>query len=294
METISKLFKVALFALFPVFVYSQEMDPEKITINNNGVILQGRFYEANQQENSPTVIMLNGFPATEVDELGLCKRMSQSGINVMTFHYSGTNHSQGEWSWDNTQSDIQAAVDFLFQKEKISKFKIDTSCFILGGYSYGGGMALSYAANHTKIQNVFSIAGTDHVAFMKEYNRNLEMKTWVDDWFASLKAPDGPVRIAAGASPKEIAEKGIDRLDPAYSLIGSAPLLASRNILLIGGWGDMGNSVERMQLPLYRALKKQNAQNVTITAFQDNHAFQNSREDLADVIISWITVSEAK
>lgn len=89
-------------------------------------------------------------------------------------------------------------------------------------------MALSYAVNHPKVQNVFSIAGTDHVGFLKKYMHNSELKAWVDDWFTSLTAPEGPIRVAAGAFPKEIVAKGIDQLYPAYSLIESASLLASK------------------------------------------------------------------
>ncbi|WP_372950904.1 alpha/beta hydrolase family protein, partial [Mariniphaga sp.] len=255
--------------------------------NNNGVILQGKFYKTYKKGKLPTILLSSGLPGNEDDELGICKKLQESGINAMMFNYSGTHNSQGDWSWDNTQEDIQAALNFLYQKESISKFNIDTTCIILGGYSYGGGMALSYAVNHSKIQNVFSIAGTDHGAFMKEYIRNSELKAGFDNWFASITAPGGPVRVSSGASPKEIAAKGIDQLNPAYSLIESAPLLASKNILLIGGWDDLSNSIERT-LPLYRALKNQNAQNIAIIAFQDDHSFKNSREDLANVIISWV------
>lgn len=287
MKICSKLFKIALLVLVPIIAQCQDMQPANITINNNGVILQGKFYKPNNKGKLHTVLLLSGLPGNEDDELGLCKKFQQSGINAMMFNYSGTHNSQGVWSWDNTQTDIHAALDFLYQKENISKFNIDTTCIILGGYSYGGGMALSYAVNHSKIQNVFSIAGTDHGAFMKEYIRNSELKVGFDNWFALITAPGGPVRVSSGASPKEIAAKGIDELNPAYSLIESAPLMASKNILIIGGWDDLSNSIERT-LPFYRALKKQNAQNIAIIAFQDDHSFQNSREDLTDAIIDWV------
>ena len=68
-----------------------------------------------------------------------------------------------------------------------------------------------------------------------------------------------------------------------------------KDILLIGGWDDNSGSIENNVLPVYRALKKANAQDVKIVAFQDNHAFRGVRTELANVIIEWIqTVSRKK
>ena len=46
-------------------------------------------------------------------------------------------------------------------------------------------------------------------------------------------------------------------------------------------------------LPFYRALKRENAQHVQITAFQDDHSFLKTRLELAATVIKWIkTISE--
>lgn len=39
----------------------------------------------------------------------------------------------------------------------IRKFQIDTGKLVLGGWSYGGGMALAYAASHPEIQRFFRL-----------------------------------------------------------------------------------------------------------------------------------------
>jgi hypothetical protein len=41
-------------------------------------------------------------------------------------------------------------------------------------------------------------------------------------------------------------------------------------------------------LPFYRALKEVNAQNVQITAFQDDHTFLKTRKELSATITQWI------
>jgi len=129
---------------------------------------------------------------------------------------------------------------------------------------------------------------------LREYLRNPEFAKMLDNMFERLKAPTGPVRFAEGALPKEIAEKGLAKLESTLYLRKCAPLLAQKDILLIGGWDDNLGSIENNVLPLYRALKKANAQDVKILAFQDNHAFSDVRTELANVIIEWIQAVYAK
>ena len=286
---------MGLFLTILAVAQSQASAPIDIAIDRDGVLLRGKFYVSEGTGTFPTVILLPGFPGNETDVLGLGSKFSEAGINALTFNYSGTHQSQGEWSFENTQKDIRAAFDFLHRPENIGKYKIDTTWLVLGGWSYGGGMALTYAVTHPEINSVFSIAGTDHGEFMIEYTRNPEMQKMIDDMFAGLAAPSGPVRFAKGSTPKVIAETGIDKLNPALYLRKSAPWLAQKDILLIGGWDDAQITIDRYILPLYRALKNEKAMNVKIVAFQDDHAFKNSRVELAQTIIGWIkTVPERK
>lgn len=233
MKSFLRLLKVLLFFLmFSVVALSQTTTPEDITIDYSGVLLKGKFYVVEKEGIFPTVILLHGFPGNATDVLGLGNKVSEAGFNVMTFNYSGTHKSQGEWSFENTLKDIRAAFIFLHQSGNIGKYKIDTTYIYLGGWSYGGGMALTYAVDHPEIFAVFSIAGTDHGEFFVEYMRNPEMKEEIDSMFAELTTPTGPVRFSKGALPSEIAKSGIEKQNPALFLKKSASLLAQKDILL--------------------------------------------------------------
>jgi len=157
-------------------------------INRNGIQLNGKFYISEGSGTFPTVILLQGFPGNETDVLGIGMKLSEVGYNALTFNYSGTHHSEGEFNFDNSQKDVEAAFNFINHPENITKFKIDTTRIILGGYSFGGGMALTYAANHPEVKEVFSIAGNDHGAAMIEYQLNAERKKMLDDIFDELKS----------------------------------------------------------------------------------------------------------
>ena len=279
---------VVIFSAIFTVAQSQAAAQVEIIINRNDIHLKGKFYISEDSGTFPTVILLQGFPGNETDVLDIGMKLSEVGYNALTFNYSGTHHSEGEFNFNNSQKDVEAAFNFIYRPENITKFKIDTTRIILGGYSFGGGMALTYAANHPNVKEVFSIAGNDHGAAIREYKLNPERKKMLNDIFDELKPRTDIVRFGPGGTPKEIVEMKILESNPSFDLRYCAPLLAPKNILLIGGWDDQNVSIENRVLPLYRALINAKAKNVKINAVQDNHSFRNSREELAQIIIEWL------
>jgi alpha/beta superfamily hydrolase len=277
-----------LFSTLLSFAQTEATTPVEITIDRNAVLLNGKFHAAEGNGVFPTVLILQGFPGNETDVIGIGKILSESGINALTFNYSGTFKSQGKSSLDNSLLDIKAAFDFLHNPENIKSFKIDTAHIILGGWSYGGGMAMTYSIRHPEIKTVFTIAGVDWGEYYTEYLRNPDFKKITDDNMAKMASMSELVRFDKGAMPDEITKDGIIRLDSAYFLRKCAQQLALKDVLIICGWDDTMATVDQYILPLYRALKKEKAQNIQITAFQEGHFFSKSRAELVQTILKWI------
>ncbi len=289
MKTITVLFELlVLFAISPAITQGQAAMPVDITIDRDGILLKGKFFFSDGPGPFPTVVLLRGFPGGESDVLGIGNKLAHSGINALTFNYSGTYQSQGQISWDNMQLDIHAAFKFLRQSKNTTQFKVDTNNIFLGGWCNGGGMAITYAAYHPEVNVVFSIAPSDQTEFMKVYISNPEIKKMTDKSFGDISYPKGHLRFEKGASPQEVAAAGIDKINPVFNLKKCAPLLVSRDILLIGGWDDIQTTMEAFILPLYRALQNEGAKKVRFIAFQDDHYFQKSRLELADTVINWL------
>ena len=290
MKQLLLFFKTFLLLLTLVnYSFAQELNPTGISIDRESIILKGKFYIAEGEGLFTTVILLQGFPGNEKDVIGLGSKLVEDGINVLTFNYSGTYKSEGEFNFDNSQKDIEAAFAFIHKPENILKYKIDTTKIILGGYSFGGEMALTYAAIHPEVNDVFSVAGTDHGEFFREYARNPEMKKMIDEMFDELSVPRGPVKFKKGELPKEIIKNGKIELNNIYDLRKSAPLLKGKNILLIGGWEDVNVTIDNLLLPLYRALKKEKIENVEFIVYHTTHSFSNIRDKLAEDILKWLT-----
>lgn len=278
--------------LIPNTVISQETLPIDVIIDNNGVKLEGKFYAVKNKEGSfPTLILLKGFASNALDVLGLGKQLAQSNINVLTFTNSGVAPSEGLFSFSNSLVDIKAAHKFVLKPENISRFKIDTSSIIIGGHSYGGGLGMTYTINHPEIKQVLSISGNDWGENFEEYVNNPEYKARID---ASMnkRIISGKVKFDTGGLPSEMVADGIDKINQSLYLKRNANLLATKKILLICGWNDNVVSIDRYILPLYRELNEQKASQVKIKAFQDNHGFTKSRNELAKTIINWINDSQ--
>jgi pimeloyl-ACP methyl ester carboxylesterase len=285
MFTTTRLSVLSLSILVNCIVLAQE--PADISINRDGIILKGKFYQAKGDGPIPTLILLQGSPGNQRDVIGLGNAISTDGINALTFNYTGTHLSQGYLTFPNCLDDISAVYRFLRSKENIEKFAIDTSRIFLSGYSFGGGMAMTYTIKHREVKSVISIAGVDWGEYFEDYMKDSVMKAGLD---ASLQksVEAGITRFEPGKMPGEMGEEWLKNLDPAFYTKRNAKLLADKNLLIICGWDDPGITLERYVLPLYRELKKNPGQKISVVAFQDDHSFGKSRPEIAQIISDWI------
>jgi dienelactone hydrolase len=262
---------------------SQTREPVAIAIDSEGFEMRGRFFPASAARPSPTVLLIPGYPGNPEDVLGMGARLSREGINVLMVNPRGTHESEGTFTFAGSLLDIEAALGWLRTSEAADPFNIDTANIFLGGYSWGGGMSLAYAATDPQAQRLISIAGNDHGEFIREFQRNEMMAEMIRDMLRSTKAPEGPVRFDLEATLAELVEG-----EETYGLRENAERLSDRSILLIGGWADTGVTVDRVLLPFYRALEQHEAEDVTFLVYHDDHGFGNVRDQLASDIAGWI------
>lgn len=256
-----------------------------IEFTSGEATIKGKLYSASTTPPHATVLLLPGFPGNEADVMSLGQGLSETGSTVLMFNYRGTHRSGGAFSFRGTIEDIQSAIEYLHGDAVQSEHNIDPSRLVIGGHSYGGGMALAYAVRHSNIDRIFSIAGTDHGEFLRTYKREPGFRSMIDTEFGTLGSPEGPVEFAPGY------DSPVDEIDQdpfPYDLRRHAAVLSDRDILLIGGWNDPYVTIEAHVLPLYRSLTDTDAEHVRLEVFQDNHDFGATRTELKDTIDSWL------
>jgi pimeloyl-ACP methyl ester carboxylesterase len=259
------------------------MEPVSIEFMSEGSCVRGRFFAAKKTHAVTTFLFVPGWPADPDDFLGLGPLLSQRGINMLEFAPRGLSPSDGVLTHSGTLQDIGSALQWLGQAEVQEHFGVDPARIVLGGYSYGGGMALAYASRDPAVRRVISIAGNDHGEFAREMQRNAAFAEGILAWLVSTRTPQGPARFDPEAGLQEL----IDHPD-IYGLRENAPKLADRSLLLFGGWEDQGPTVDQYLLPFYRALKRAGAADVTFIVYHTDHSFRNVRQQLASDIAGWL------
>jgi dipeptidyl aminopeptidase/acylaminoacyl peptidase len=282
MKKVFILFVFSLLAGIPLSILSQT---EVIDVNlvSDGNILNAQIYLPDSKKTSHTVIMLHGYPGGEGDPLGLGKALSNLGINVLVFNYQGTWSSEGEFSFESSMNDVSSALSFLKENENIQRFNIDTSKIIVGGYSFGGAMALTEAIYNPEIKRIISIGGADESVFGNKMLSDARFRSTFEDMLKKTEYPEGPVKVDIDIQ----SEHWLSNLD-RYNQVRHAESLMNRDILFIFGWDDLDVIPEEHVLPLFRKLQSLNAKNIRIESFMTDHSFRNVREEMTQVIFKWI------
>jgi dipeptidyl aminopeptidase/acylaminoacyl peptidase len=284
MKTIlSWVSSIAIFGIVVICVLAQNsQEPEAFRIKHDDIGLQCYFHRATGQGPFPTILLLQGGQSGGKDMLQIGATLAGSGVNSITFHYRGAYLSEGVHTFEGIFEDVDYIFGLLHTEKFQKKYEIDTTKIIVGGYSFGGGVALTTAANNPRIKYVFGVGATDFSRISKMLADDPQQ---AEKWFASAakqEAPEGPVRGLVEALRDWINNP--DRGD----LEKISPNFKDKKLLLIGGWEDPGPVVEDHLVPFYRALKKAGVQDVEIIVYHTDHSFRNCREQLAADILEWI------
>jgi len=260
-----------------------QSNPLSIDLRNNGIKLDAKIYVTEKSYKAPSVILLHGFPGNQSSPLGLAERLSIAGFNVLVFNYQGSYLSDGNFSFDNSIDNVNAAFNFLTDPENQTKYKIDTSKIVVCGYSFGGTIAIESAMYNNNIRYLISIANDDHSVSIKKAATDSEFRENYRKFVGGSFEPSGPFR----GDLKALMDYNIQNVD-RYDLVKNSEKLKSKKILFIVGWQDNTSLIEINTLPLFRKLMQINKANTSIKGFESDHRFNNVIDELTKTIIDWI------
>jgi uncharacterized protein len=289
-----KVFKIYFFLLLPVIalfsnnnIFPQQTNQKRyipFTFKSGSSNVYGRFFKNSNDQPVPTIIMLQGFPGREDDLLGFGKIFRKEGFNALTFNYRGSWKSEGILSPETSLEDVITLIAFLKSKNISNKFNIDTNRIVLLGYSYGSSMALLGSLADPSVKKVISIGTTDWSVFTRLLKSNFKFRKAHQAYLDKVMSDSSVIRSFGGKATHEWPFANKDE----YDLIKYAEKLSGKQIMLIGGWKDYAAKLEDHTIPLYRALQKNNAENVKIIVYDTDHTFRNVLEKLYRDIINWI------
>ncbi|MCB1163097.1 alpha/beta fold hydrolase [bacterium] len=243
------------------------------------------FAPATNDSKRTSVLLIPGWPAVGEDILGLGSALSDRGVHVFTLHPRGHAPSGGEATFANALQDVAAAWKWLGSQGAADQFALAPERRILAGYSWGGGIALAFAAQEPTVTRIASIAGSDHGVFIRRMDSDPEYRAIYRAALVSTQAPEGPVRFDVDRDLEELRSG-----EKIHDLVTIAPRLADRDLLIIGGWDDDQVELEHQVLPFYRALRASGAERVRALMFQDGHGFTTVRGPLAEAVYGWLSV----
>jgi uncharacterized protein len=85
---------------------------EQVRYTTGGVKVPARLFVAAGAGAHPTVLLLHGFPGTELN-LDLARVLQRAGWNVLAIHYRGVWGAPGQFSFGHTIEDAHAALAWL-------------------------------------------------------------------------------------------------------------------------------------------------------------------------------------
>lgn len=125
----------------------QTIEPRPVEIESDGLALRGRLFQTPAGGRRPALLLLPGWPGNPDDVLGMGRELSQLGVNVLMLLPRGMHGSEGTTTYGGVLRDVGAALRWLRDPEVDRRFDLDPEGVFLGGYSWGGGVALAYAAS---------------------------------------------------------------------------------------------------------------------------------------------------
>ena len=262
-------------------LYAMTMGQDTLKIQSGGHFIYGVHYDGGSNEPMPSLLLLHGFPGGYGDVLDLGKRLSKDSINVFTLTLSGISISEGFYGDSSPIVDLRHTIDHLLQPENVAKYRIDTTNFLIGGWSFGGALSMIVGAEDARIDRIISIAGFNGAAFLDRCAENEDFKNLMLTVFMSYK-----LRGMVNFNPLR-AFDDLDKHRHRFDPVRNAKIISKKPLLLFAGTDDAEVGLVDHIMPYYRAIRA-NRGRVNFHVFQTGHRFGGFQDRIAAIASRWI------
>ncbi|MBO4289180.1 MAG: alpha/beta fold hydrolase [Lachnospiraceae bacterium] len=225
----------------------------------------------------PAVLICHGIPGVERN-LDLAQYLRREGFHVMTFHYSGSWGSDGDYSIANDLEDAETVLDFMLNDTGRG---FDPNRIFCVGHSLGGYVCGQLAAKRSEIRAAVLLMPCDigRVPQIKEddpaaYRAMADLLEEASHW---LRGTNGAALL------KEAEENAAD-----FALVPAAKRLARIPLLCVNGTLDTDTPDAVYCAPLREAVKAAGGTLLEHHVYPTDHCFSDYRLTIAADICDFL------
>ncbi len=225
----------------------------------------------------PTVLLLHGIPGCERN-LDLAHAFRRAGFHVMTFHYSGSWGSDGNYALRHNLEDTETVLDYLLSD---NRHHIDKDHIFAVGHSMGGFVCGQLTARRPEVK-----AG---VLLMPCDIGRLPMIDQEDVRAGQIvrKVLEDAAQWLNGTSGAELVREAVVN-SQTFSLENLAEALVRKPLLCVAGLLDRYTPPESHCVPLANAVKAAGGTMFCLKSYPTDHFFSDFRLSVADTVIGYL------
>lgn len=256
---------------------SHRPDMQGILISGKRGKLLSVLYTAGGAGPHPTVLLLHGIPGCE-QNLDLAHALRRAGFHVMTFHYSGSWGSDGNYALRHNLEDTETVLDYVLSD---SQHCIDKEHIFAVGHSMGGFVCGHLTARRPEVK-----AG---VLLMPCDIGRLPMIDREDAHSGQIirEVLEDAAQWLSGTSGVELVREVMAN-SQNFSLENLAEVLAQKPLLCIAGALDSYTPQELHCVPLANAVRAAGGTMFRLESYPTDHFFSDFRLSVADTVIEYL------
>ena len=226
----------------------------------------------------PVVLLLHGIPGYEKN-YDLAQALRRAGFHVVTFHYSGSWGSDGDYSLSHDLEDANTVLDYILADQRHG---FDKEHIFAVGHSLGGFVCGQLTARRPEIKGGVLLMPCD-------IGRLDRIAAEDPAAFETIKA------VLAGAAPwlRGVTEDSLLREALAgaeiFRLENLAGQLAKKPVFCISGDMDIYTPPRHNCLPLEQAVRSAGGTQFRRLSLHTDHCFSDYRLTVAQLISDYLT-----
>jgi uncharacterized protein len=248
---------------------------EQLRYPSHGAEVPARLFVAAGAGIHPTVLLLHGFPGTELN-LDLARVFQRDGWNVLAIHYRGVWGAPGQFSLTHVVEDAHAALAWL-RSPAASGYGVDPKRIVVLGHSMGG-FATVMLGDDKDVAGYVLISAADMVAgTLKQASTLKDRASFADDASYTNASLDSLIADARSHMRD-------------WDWTKRAALMAGRPVLVL----TSDDSLAPVDEAAANSVTAAGGPAPTVEHMTTDHSYSDHRIALAASIVRWLETSFAR